>query len=35
LVLIAFEMKENIEGQKTEQDLQDKDSRIYRITARI
>jgi hypothetical protein len=33
--LVAFEMKEFIEGQKTEQDIQDKDSRIYRIIARI
>jgi hypothetical protein len=28
-------MKEFIGGQKTEQDIQDKDNRIYRITAWI
>ena len=35
LDFVVFEMKEIIEGQKTEQDIQDKDSRIYRITAKI
>ena len=35
MALVAFEMKEFLGEQKTEQDIQDKDSRIYRITARI
>jgi hypothetical protein len=32
---VVFEMKKIIGGQKTEQDIQDKDRRMYRITARI